>query len=74
MDATENTVMFCADQIVVPPQLPEILKEFAKEAIRNEVDLRSPSGDCEEQEKKLLTWCLSYFIAMKEKAECKPST
>ncbi len=39
--------IFSAEQIVVPPALPEILKDFSKEAIRsNPQDLIKFSRDC----------------------------
>ena len=32
----ENEPVFCAEQIVIPPDLGDILKAYAKEVIRNE--------------------------------------
>ncbi|XP_075937050.1 ropporin-1-like protein isoform X1 [Anarhichas minor] len=43
--------MFCAQQINIPPQLPDILKDFTKAAIRT-------------QPKDLLPWSAAYFNAL----------
>ncbi|KAA8580888.1 hypothetical protein FQN60_013846 [Etheostoma spectabile] len=51
-------VMYCAQQINIPPQLPDILKNFTKAAIRT-------------QPKDLLLWSAAYFSAL-SKGECLP--
>ncbi|XP_049912718.1 ropporin-1-like protein [Epinephelus moara] len=43
--------MYCAQQINIPPQLPDILKNFTKAAIRT-------------QPKDLLLWSAAYFTAL----------
>ncbi|XP_036934253.1 ropporin-1-like protein isoform X1 [Acanthopagrus latus] len=50
--------MYCAQQINIPPQLPDILKNFTKAAIRT-------------QPKDLLLWSAAYFRALSE-GECLP--
>ncbi|XP_039983527.1 ropporin-1-like protein isoform X2 [Xiphias gladius] len=50
--------MYCAQQISIPPELPEILKNFTKAAIRT-------------QPKDLLLWSAAYFSAL-SKGECLP--
>ncbi|XP_035855690.1 ropporin-1-like protein isoform X4 [Sander lucioperca] len=50
--------MYCAQQINIPPQLPDILKNFTKAAIRT-------------QPKDLLLWSAAYFSAL-SKGECLP--
>ncbi|XP_054893203.1 ropporin-1-like protein [Poeciliopsis prolifica] len=49
---------YCAQQINIPPELPDILKSFTKAAIRT-------------QPKDLLQWCSAYFHAL-AKGECLP--
>ncbi|XP_062985809.1 ropporin-1-like protein [Elgaria multicarinata webbii] len=44
-------VMFCAQQIHVPPELPDIMKQFTKAAIRT-------------QPRDVLQWSYGYFYAM----------
>merc|ERR1711971_696709 len=69
--ATMTTVMdenriFCAEQINVPAELPDIIKEFTKSAIRED-----PSAKCMDaaQSKMLIyQWAADYF---KEKASAK---
>ena len=34
----DNAPIYCAEQIVIPPDLGDILKAYAKEVIRNEPD------------------------------------
>ena len=34
----DNDPIYCAEQIVIPPDLGDILKAYAKEVIRNEPD------------------------------------
>ncbi|XP_075907297.1 ropporin-1-like protein [Nelusetta ayraudi] len=43
--------IYCSQQITIPPQLPDILKNFAKAAIRT-------------QPKDLLLWSADYFTAL----------
>ncbi|NXE22862.1 ROP1L protein, partial [Ardeotis kori] len=43
--------MFCAQQIKIPPELPDILKQFTKAAIRT-------------QPRDLLQWAAAYFSAL----------
>ena len=43
--------MYCAEQIKIPPALPDILKQFTKAAIRTQ------PGD-------LLSWSAAYFDAL----------
>ncbi|XP_018557521.1 ropporin-1-like protein isoform X2 [Lates calcarifer] len=50
--------MYCAQQINIPPELPDILKNFTKAAIRT-------------QPKDLLLWSAAYFSAL-SKGECLP--
>nr|ACQ58861.1 Ropporin-1-like protein [Anoplopoma fimbria] len=50
--------MFCAQQINIPPQLPDLLKSFTKAAIRT-------------QPKDLLQWSSAYFSALSN-GECLP--
>ncbi|KAK9527886.1 hypothetical protein VZT92_014408 [Zoarces viviparus] len=50
--------MFCAQQINIPPQLPDILKGFTKAAIRT-------------QPRDLLPWSAAYFSALSE-GRCLP--
>ncbi|XP_019110445.1 ropporin-1-like protein [Larimichthys crocea] len=50
--------MYCAQQINIPPQLPDILKNYTKAAIRT-------------QPKDLLLWSAAYFSAL-SKGECLP--
>ncbi|XP_044032637.1 ropporin-1-like protein [Siniperca chuatsi] len=50
--------IYCAQQINIPPQLPDILKNFTKAAIRT-------------QPKDLLLWSAAYFSAL-SKGECLP--
>ncbi|XP_059183097.1 ropporin-1-like protein isoform X2 [Centropristis striata] len=50
--------MYCAQQISIPPELPDILKNFTKAAIRT-------------QPKDLLQWSEAYFSAL-SKGECLP--
>ncbi|XP_040922301.1 ropporin-1-like protein [Toxotes jaculatrix] len=50
--------MYCAQQIRIPPELPDILKNFTKAAIRT-------------QPKDLLLWSAAYFSAL-SKGECLP--
>ncbi|KAK2886360.1 hypothetical protein Q8A73_020306 [Channa argus] len=50
--------MYCAQQINIPPELPDILKNFTKGAIRT-------------QPKDLLLWSAAYFSAL-SKGECLP--
>uniref|UniRef100_A0A3Q3SYJ2 Ropporin-1-like protein n=1 Tax=Mastacembelus armatus TaxID=205130 RepID=A0A3Q3SYJ2_9TELE len=50
--------MYCAQQINIPPELPDILKNFTKAAIRT-------------QPKDLLLWSAAYFRAL-SKGECLP--
>ncbi|KAK2859346.1 hypothetical protein Q5P01_003966 [Channa striata] len=50
--------MYCAQQINIPPELPDILKNFTKAAIRT-------------QPKDLLLWSAAYFNAL-SKGECLP--
>ncbi|CAG5895808.1 unnamed protein product [Menidia menidia] len=49
---------YCAQQINTPPELPDILKNFTKAAIRT-------------QPRDLLVWCAAYFNAL-AKGECLP--
>ena len=42
---------YCSQQIQIPPELPDILKQFTKAAIRT-------------QPKDLLSWAYAYFQAM----------
>uniref|UniRef100_A0A3P8RM22 Ropporin-1-like protein n=1 Tax=Amphiprion percula TaxID=161767 RepID=A0A3P8RM22_AMPPE len=49
---------YCAQQINIPPQLPDILKNFTKAAIRT-------------QPKDVLLWSVAYFNAL-SKGECLP--
>uniref|UniRef100_A0A3B4H102 Ropporin-1-like protein n=1 Tax=Pundamilia nyererei TaxID=303518 RepID=A0A3B4H102_9CICH len=49
---------YCAQQINIPPELPDILKDFTKAAIRT-------------QPKDLLQWSTAYFSAL-SKGECLP--
>ncbi|XP_037549837.1 ropporin-1-like protein [Nematolebias whitei] len=49
---------YCAQQIDIPPKLPDILKTFTKAAIRT-------------QPKDLLVWSAAYFNAL-AKGECLP--
>ncbi|XP_069762976.1 ropporin-1-like protein isoform X2 [Narcine bancroftii] len=51
-------VMFCAQQIEIPPEFPEILKQFTKAAIRT-------------QPRDVLQWSASYFAAL-SKGETLP--
>ncbi|XP_053253146.1 ropporin-1-like protein [Podarcis raffonei] len=44
-------VMFCAQQIHVPPELPDIMKQFTKAAIRT-------------QPRDVLQWSYAYFYAL----------
>ncbi|KAJ7338404.1 hypothetical protein JRQ81_011931 [Phrynocephalus forsythii] len=44
-------VMFCAQQIHIPPELPDIMKQFTKAAIRT-------------QPRDVLQWSYGYFSAM----------
>ncbi|XP_020652799.1 ropporin-1-like protein [Pogona vitticeps] len=44
-------VMFCAQQIHIPPELPDIMKQFTKAAIRT-------------QPRDVLQWSYGYFYAM----------
>ncbi|XP_013919016.1 PREDICTED: ropporin-1-like protein, partial [Thamnophis sirtalis] len=44
-------VMFCAQQIHVPPELPDIMKQFTKAAIRT-------------QPRDVLQWSYGYFYAL----------
>ncbi|XP_078478020.1 LOW QUALITY PROTEIN: ropporin-1-like protein [Lampetra planeri] len=50
--------MYCAQQIYVPPELPNILKNFTKAAIRT-------------QPTDVLQWCADYFSVL-SKGECLP--
>ncbi|XP_010776670.1 ropporin-1-like protein isoform X1 [Notothenia coriiceps] len=50
--------MYCSQQINIPPELPDILKNFTKAAIRT-------------QPKDLLVWSAAYFSAL-SKGECLP--
>ncbi|XP_068527105.1 ropporin-1-like protein [Anas acuta] len=50
--------MFCAEQIKIPPELPDILKQFTKAAIRT-------------QPRDLLQWSAAYFTAL-SKGEALP--
>ncbi|XP_015244979.1 PREDICTED: ropporin-1-like protein isoform X1 [Cyprinodon variegatus] len=50
--------LYCAQQIKIPPQLPDILKSFTKAAIRT-------------QPNDLLQWSAAYFHAL-AKGECLP--
>ncbi|XP_038581953.1 ropporin-1-like protein isoform X2 [Micropterus salmoides] len=50
--------IYCAQQINIPPLLPDILKNFTKAAIRT-------------QPKDLLLWSAAYFSAL-SKGECLP--
>uniref|UniRef100_UPI0037E743AE ropporin-1-like protein isoform X2 n=1 Tax=Semicossyphus pulcher TaxID=241346 RepID=UPI0037E743AE len=50
--------MYCSQQINIPPELPDILKNFTKAAIRT-------------QPKDLLLWSAAYFSAL-SKGECLP--
>ncbi|XP_042366757.1 ropporin-1-like protein isoform X2 [Plectropomus leopardus] len=50
--------MYCAQQINIPPELPDILKNFTKAAIRT-------------QPKDVLLWSAAYFKALSE-GECLP--
>ncbi|XP_035512469.1 ropporin-1-like protein isoform X1 [Morone saxatilis] len=50
--------IYCAQQINIPPELPDILKNFSKAAIRT-------------QPKDLLLWSAAYFSAL-SKGECLP--
>jgi hypothetical protein len=51
MDESTDLNKFCAQQIQIPPQLPNILKQYTKAAIRT-------------QPKCLLQWSAAYFRAM----------
>uniref|UniRef100_A0A3Q3VU15 Ropporin-1-like protein n=1 Tax=Mola mola TaxID=94237 RepID=A0A3Q3VU15_MOLML len=53
-----SETMYCAQQINIPPQLPDILKDFTKSAIRT-------------QPADLLQWSAAYFNAL-SKGECLP--
>ena len=44
---------YCSEQIHIPPELPEILKQFTKAAIKTQ-----PSAE------ELLPWCAKYFKSM----------
>ncbi|KAM6900462.1 ropporin-1-like protein [Xenentodon cancila] len=50
--------LYCSQQINIPPELPDILKNFTKAAIRT-------------QPKDLLVWGAAYFTAL-AKGECLP--
>ncbi|RVE58909.1 hypothetical protein OJAV_G00199010 [Oryzias javanicus] len=50
--------LFCAEQINIPPELPDILKNFSKAAIRT-------------QPMDLLAWSAAYFNAL-SRGECLP--
>ncbi|XP_028289391.1 ropporin-1-like protein [Parambassis ranga] len=50
--------LYCSQQINIPPELPDILKNFTKAAIRT-------------QPKDVLQWCAAYFHALAE-GECLP--
>uniref|UniRef100_UPI00398E7A18 ropporin-1-like protein n=1 Tax=Pristiophorus japonicus TaxID=55135 RepID=UPI00398E7A18 len=51
-------VMFCAEQIEIPPEFPDILKQFTKAAIRT-------------QPRDVLQWSAAYFAAL-SKGETLP--
>ena len=51
MDPELEGPIYCSDQIKVPPEFPEILKQFTKAAIRT-------------QPADLLTWSAAYFEAL----------
>ncbi|XP_038652803.1 ropporin-1-like protein isoform X2 [Scyliorhinus canicula] len=51
-------VMFCAQQIEIPPEFPDILKQFTKAAIRT-------------QPRDVLQWSAAYFAAL-SKGETLP--
>ncbi|XP_063062785.1 ropporin-1-like protein [Engraulis encrasicolus] len=61
--------MYCAEQINIPPELPDILKQFTKAAIRTQPD-------------DVLKWSAAYFAALskgealpvKERLEMGPKT
>lgn len=56
MDDKIDLNRFCAQQIQIPPQLPNILKQFTKAAIRT-------------QPRCLLQWSAAYFRALAEGQE-----
>ncbi|KAM9337558.1 ropporin-1-like protein [Symphorus nematophorus] len=53
-----SDTIYCAQQINIPPQLPDILKNFTKAAIRT-------------QPKDVMLWSAAYFSAL-SKGECLP--
>jgi hypothetical protein len=58
---TDEDRMFCAEQINVPPELPDILKNFTKAMIR-----ANPSAgevDPQAARMKIYTWSRDYFKA-----------
>jgi len=52
--------IYCAEQIKVPPALPEILKAWTKQVIREGVP-----------QEKLNSWSVMYFAKLKEEHERK---
>ena len=46
--------MYLADQIKIPPQLPEVMKDFTKAAIRAQADAQL-------QQKDMLEWSREWF-------------
>ena len=56
MDPTSEGPIYCSDQIKIPPELPEIMKQFTKAAIRT-------------QPADLLAWSSAYFEALSKGEE-----
>ena len=53
MPKDQNEPLYCSQQIIIPPQLPDILKQFTKSAIRT-------------QPEDVLQWSFEYFQALSE--------
>jgi len=57
--AMEVNRIFCAEQINVPPELPDILKDFTKAVIRE--DPSAGEADPASAKMKLYQWSRDYF-------------
>jgi len=62
MDVTKGRI-FCAEQINVPTELPNVMKEYTKEMIKNN-PVDTEKG--EEAKKLIYEWSLEYFKRKQE--------
>lgn len=66
MDAAQSRV-FCAEQITVPTELPEVMKAYTKALLKDNPVQEGETGAAARQ--RIYEWSLAYF--KKKEAEAK---